>query len=109
MHQNVNLYTFREAFRQSNRTNFSYEGLGLLFEHLEAWEDGGGQSIELDVVALCCDFSEDSPEDIADQYAIDIEDCEDEEELAARVKEYIEDNSTFVGETSTGHFLYVQF
>ena len=46
MHQNVNLYTFREAFRQSNRTNFSYEGLGLLFEHFEAWEDGGGQPRE---------------------------------------------------------------
>ncbi len=38
--------------------NFTYEGLRALFEYLEDLSEGTEQNIELDVIALCCDYSE---------------------------------------------------
>lgn len=59
MHQSINVYAFRDAFRSAGRgEQFSYEGLGALFEYLEELEESIGEPYELDVISLCCDFSE---------------------------------------------------
>jgi len=50
---------FVQAFRDYNREiNFSREGLEALFDYLERLEEDTGKETELDVIALCCDFSE---------------------------------------------------
>lgn len=55
MKKTISLNDFRDAFRDCNRTeNFSYEGLGALFDWIEEAEE----DYELDVISLCCDFSE---------------------------------------------------
>ena len=105
----VSLYDFREAFRTCGRAEqFSYEGLEVLFDYLEQYEDDTGEELELDVVALCCDFYEDTVAAIADNYSIDLTDCEDEDEQAEVVREYLEDNGALVGEV-TGGFVYRAF
>jgi len=59
MKQTVTKYMFTEAFRQYGRSEqFSYLGLQALFDYLEEMEEGTGEEMELDVIALCCDFSE---------------------------------------------------
>ena len=70
MKQTVYFDDFRQAFKQMGRENqFSYEGLKTLFEMLEDYEHGSDQEIELDVIALCCDFTEyDSIEEIKGSY-----------------------------------------
>lgn len=101
MYQTVNTVSnFRDEFRACGRAdNFSYEALGLLFDYLEAYEMDTGEEIELDVIAICCDFSEDSPENIRDQYGID---GDDEAEVIAT----LEDNGAYVGRTSHGTLIY---
>ena len=55
----INEYQFEQAFRDAGRgDNFSYAGLQALFEYLQSYEDDGGEEIELDVIALCCEFTE---------------------------------------------------
>ena len=50
---------FIDAFKQSDRKNqFSYEGLVSLFEYLEEYEDSTGETIEFDMIALCCEYAE---------------------------------------------------
>jgi len=50
---------FRQAFINYGRGDqFSYEGLNALFDYLEELSEDIGESIELDVIALCCEFSE---------------------------------------------------
>lgn len=49
---------FQDAFQKIRPENFSYQGLNALFEYLEEYEEDTGQEIELDVIAICCDFSE---------------------------------------------------
>jgi hypothetical protein len=100
-----NASQFRDQFHRCGRGDqFSYEALGLLFEYL----DNCGSDVEQDVVAICCEFSEDTPESIADSYGIDTEGF-DEGEIKDAVLSYLEDNTSVVGETSSGNFVYVQF
>jgi hypothetical protein len=105
MKTTVSRYDFERAFVDANRRdNFSYEGLNALFDYLEDYEEQTGEEIELDVVALCCDYSEDHPENIIMNYSIDVEGLEDEEKMVA-VRDYLNENTTLVGETAGG-FVY---
>ena len=76
MKTTVSLHDFREAFRSCGRADqFSHEALEVLFDYLEQYEDDMGEELELDVIALCCDFSEDTAQDIASYYSIDLTEC----------------------------------
>lgn len=106
-----NVYQFREAFRLAGRMDqFSYEGLEVLFDYLENLSEGTGKPIELDPVALCCEYYESSIEEIIDQYNIDTS-CVDEDDpdsIIEVVREYLEDNTSVCGEVSGG-FVYAAF
>lgn len=59
MKTTVTVSDFHDAFRAYDRLdNFSYAGREALFEYLEEQEKDLGEEHELDVIALCCDFSE---------------------------------------------------
>tara|TARA_B100000131_G_C17720474_1_gene452623 strand:+ start:238 stop:537 length:300 start_codon:yes stop_codon:yes gene_type:complete len=59
MKQSINKYDFIDAFKKMGReNNFSYDGLIALYDYLEMLEDDIGEEIELDVISLCCDYSE---------------------------------------------------
>lgn len=87
MKQTINEYQFKDAFQKCRPDNFSYEGLTALYDYLEDLEEETGQEMELDVIGLCCDFTEyDSleefqkeyyDEEIGDSYE-DIEEIEEE-------------------------------
>jgi len=118
MIQTINLSDFRDAFKACGRQEqFSYEGLGALFDFLEEV----APDFDLDVIALCCDYSEDSPEDIAKAYGIDLSKCSEGvctasayglEQVAkaetAIVRDYLNDHTSIVAEIE-GRFLYAQF
>jgi hypothetical protein len=101
---------FRDQFRQCGRGDqFSYEGLGLLFDYLEEIDP----QYELDVIALCCDYSEECAEDIARNYSIDLNDADPEDndydtQCRAIVCDYLEEHTSIIGETATG-FIYASF
>jgi hypothetical protein len=96
-----NASQFRDAFRAMGRHDqFSYEGLALLFDYLEELDP----DMELDVVAICCDYSEDSPEGVIEAYGIEYDDTDPGALEAATA--YLEANSTIVGTTSTGSIVY---
>lgn len=59
MKDSVNFYDFCDRFRSHGREDsFSYEGKKALFEYLEQYEDDCGIEIELDVVAIDCEYCE---------------------------------------------------
>ena len=59
MKQTVTSHDFQDAFRDYQRgDNFSYYGLRALYDWLEGYADDTGEEYELDVIALCCDFTE---------------------------------------------------
>ena len=112
MKQTINLHTFRDAFYKMGRKDqFSYEGLEILFNYLEEVAQDSGEAIELDVIALCCDYAESTIDDLISEYDIDISDCEpdDEEAIEETVREYMEYHTVVCGETSDGAIVYAQF
>lgn len=59
MKQIIYFNDFESAFNNMNRENqFSNPGLQALFDYLEQYEEETGQEIELDVIALCCEYTE---------------------------------------------------
>jgi predicted ArsR family transcriptional regulator len=108
MKTTISRYDFERAFADADRKeNFSYEALDLLFDYFESYEEETGQEIELDVIALCCEYSEDNPDDIIANYRIDVEGMDDDEKIEA-VRDYLNDNTVLIGETATG-FVYLAF
>lgn len=59
MYREVSFFDFQDAFNKSDRKdNFSYDGLKALFEYLEEYERECQDRIELDIIAICCDYTE---------------------------------------------------
>jgi hypothetical protein len=106
MKTTVNQSEFIDAFHRYDRYDqFGYDALCALFYYMEQLEDDTGEEMELDVIALCCDYSVDSFADIASNYSIDIDGMDDDEARSA-VLEYLHDNTTVVDEDCVGQILY---
>jgi hypothetical protein len=58
MKQTINFHQFVDSFSEERKNTFSYHGKKALFEYLEQYEEDTGEEIELDTVALCCEYSE---------------------------------------------------
>ena len=105
MKQSVSFSDFVDAFHAFDRyDSFGYHGLRVIFDYLEQYEEGTGQEIELDVVAICCDYNMEDWSDIAKNYNIDLSeaDPEDEDEQKEIVLEYLNDNTMVLGECPEG-------
>jgi hypothetical protein len=110
MKTTINFNDFREAFRRCDReSSYSREGLQMIFDYLEEYESSTGEEVELDVIAICCDYDENHWEDVAANYLIDLSDHEDEEDKISAVREYLEENTSLVGEPLEGFFVYQVF
>ena len=107
MHINVTSAMFADAFRRMGREDqFSREALEALFEYIENYEEDTGSSVELDVVGLCCEFTEytTAVEAVADCYGFTSEleadeynspeDFEEAKESEAR--EWLEDRTIVI-------------
>jgi hypothetical protein len=109
MKTTISVYDFRDAFHKAGRgKQFSYEGLGILFYHLEDIEESCGEEYELDVIGLCCDFAESDWETIAQDYSIEFDADADEENKEAAVLDFLADEGALIGNTS-GAIVYRQF
>ena len=109
MKQTINLYDFRDAFASCNRgEQFTYAALEVLFDYFESFEDDTGEEIELDVIAICCEYSEETWNEIADNYSIDTSDCKTDDDGKQAVEEYLLDNTSLCGMTDNT-LVYAQF
>jgi len=58
MKTTLNFYEFRNWFEKHRPNNFSRAGLLALWEYLEELEEGIGEEIEFDPIALCVEYTE---------------------------------------------------
>lgn len=103
---------FINEFKAYNRMdNFSYKGLCILFESLEQTAIDCEMNIEMDVIALCCEYSEDSAEAIAIGYNIGY--GEEDEDINQMVEDYLQDNTFVCGQyeddNGVTYFIYQAF
>jgi len=67
-------------------------------------EEQTGQPYELDVIALCCDLSVMSADEIISDYGLDIDDADPVE----YVSDYLNENTSVVAEIN-GEFMFFNF
>ena len=86
---------FHDRFKAMGReSQFSYKAKNALSDWLEEYEDSTGEQVELDVIALCCDFSEmDNLNDYNSQYE-PVKSIEDIDELTMVIR--IEGSDGFI-------------
>ena len=114
MKQSITFSQFVDAFRAHGREDqFSYEGLRVLFDELQDYEEQTGSEVELDVIALCCEFAECDYDDVIADYNIDseIDDFSemDECEQHQAVEEWMMDRTWVMGSTTDGKIVFQQF
>jgi hypothetical protein len=84
---------FTNAFTRMGREDqFSYDGLKALYEYLTEYEEQTGEEIELDVMALCCDYAEHDADSLWNDYGRHIDGIENHEELMR----YLEYNTVLI-------------
>lgn len=81
MYKRIYLSDFMEAFDDHGRDDqFSPAALEALFEFFEELEDETGELVELDVIDICCSFTEyDSPQDCANEFGLNADGMDNEE------------------------------
>ena len=105
MIQTITKSEFSTAFHKAGRgNNFTYEGLIALYDYLEEYEDSTGEQIELDVIALCCEFIEyENLKEFENDYGKEFSDID------KRFRYSIEDNTTLIPIKGTEGFIIQQF
>ncbi len=102
MKQAINFSSFVDAFSAHDRyDSFGYDGLRVIFDYLESYEQDTGEEIELDVIAICCDYNMMTVEDIVKEYRIDVSDV-DADDLEEYVLDYLNDQTTVLGQCADG-------
>ena len=106
MYKIISLSQFREEFHKMGRgEQFTYEALEIIYDYIE--EEGPDH--ELDVINVCCEYSEETWQEVAEHYEIeDMEDTDNTEEFKEKVRDYLEEHTTVLGETSDT-IIYIQF
>jgi hypothetical protein len=97
MKQTVNFSTFQTAFESIRPDNFTYEGLTALFNWIEQQEQDTGEEQELDVIALCCDFTESTYEEVMNDYNLADEEFLNDEDRPQAVIDYLNDETMIIG------------
>lgn len=99
MKQTLSLFDFRRAFYDHDRANFSYDGLNILYDALTDLEQDTGNETELDVIGLCCEFSEMTEQEVINSYSLIDDDVED----------FLSDNTWLCGRTEQNTLVFRQF
>jgi len=95
IYQNITETMFKDSFKALRPDNFSYEGLSELYDYLTDMSEDCGD-IELDVIAICCDFSEEPLSDVLFNYNL--------ESL-----EHLQESTIVIAELDNGNVVYQVF
>jgi len=103
MKTTLSTYEIADALLNDSNANWSRAGALALAQYLEEWEESTGEEMELDVVAIRCDFSEwSSLQEWAEDYFVNwrddlgIQEGDAEEEIDEKIREYIIDHGTLI-------------
>jgi hypothetical protein len=101
MKQTIDFNDFVNAFKEADRgEQFSLQGLRALFDYLEDYEESTGEELELDVIALCCEFTESTPKEVMEAYNL---------EGGTDVVQYLTNNDVFVASLYNDNVIYSNF
>ena len=97
---NLSVYQWCDEWPESRQNQFSYEAKNALYNYLNEYKDQTDEEIEVDIVALCCEYTEYSDmTDYLSEHSTDIEnndDFESDDEYYQAVMEDLEAHTTVI-------------
>ena len=97
MYRTINEYAFERAFKEMDRDYYSYDGYQALYEFLDEICSSDDKGYELDVIGICCDFTEyKNLKEFQDEYGDEYKSLED-----------IENNTTLLRLDNGGFIIQV--
>jgi hypothetical protein len=106
MKETLNTSEIADRLLRDENAAWSYAGARALAEYLQEWEDGTGEEMEFDRVAIRCDFSEhEGLRQWAEDYfgsisaweaALSIEEDTLPDDVDDKIREYINDRGTLI-------------
>lgn len=112
MKTTVYLDDFIRAFdeREQYANNFTRSGLIRLFEGLEEFEEDTGEEMELDVIAICCDFAEMTMSEIIDAYGYMMDESRlSDDDAMSYVTDWLNNQTWVLGDTNNNTYVFRQF
>ena len=93
MKQEINVHEFERAFKEMDRDYYSWEGYQALYDYYDEFPD-----FDLDVIAICCDVSELTEEELLNEYSylLEREEDQDEEDYLNALVEELEQHTTII-------------
>ena len=99
-------------FKKSDRKDqFTRPALSKLYDYLIELTEGIDEDLEMDIIALCCEWTEyDDSDELMESWGDDVGqgDKIDEEEQLTKVIEYLEANTTIL-QVDGGSYLVMEF
>lgn len=68
---------YKSAFIDAMRDDFSYDACLALYDYLDELSDDIGEDISFDRVAIRCEWSENTQEELEELYEMDLEEIRD--------------------------------
>ena len=124
--QTIQQDQFIDLMQAARPDNFTVSGLRVLFDHLDEISDECSEPLELDAIAIACDYTEAGAVEVYNRYKPDLNLDEDEQAtfdlyhgtdqahmlddiLKPQIIEYLECNTCFIGETNNGSLVFADF
>lgn len=95
MKKTLTTYEVADKLKADTNARWSYAGALALAEYLEEVEQSNGEAMELDVVAIRCDFSEYATAlEAAKEYDFEPEEDDDDEAKEEAALKYLQDKTS---------------
>lgn len=92
----------RDEFIRMNRDDYSYQGYEVIFNYYDEFEE----SIEFDVIGICCEWNEESFEEFMNNYTVDV--IEDESDADAIIN-FMDNYGSYYQITDEDTIVYLNF
>lgn len=101
---------FIKMFQDIRPNNFSLGGLRRLYEGLTEFEQDTGEEMDLDVIAICCDFQEMTMNEIIDAYNYMMDESRlDDDDAYSYVMDWLNNQTWVLGDTESGSIVFREF
>ena len=101
----IDRYEFKRTMERLDRDYYSFEAIDEIINYFDEFDN-----VEFDPIAICCDFTEETPEYIAEQYGYMDEDITDEDgDIDIDKLMDLLNYHTYAVRLDNGNILYIDF
>jgi hypothetical protein len=109
MKYTLSKFDFIDGMQSEPNNPFSYNGLEIIWDFLNEYEQDASEEIEFDPVSFRCDFCEQTVKEIIYDYKLVVDNKLTDVEQQDFVLDYLHQKTTILGVTQEGTIVFQNF